>query len=135
MGSKVRARLLLSPKSVLEADVSMPAPPWLKRRTEKPEKDDTPSEPAIVIEHYARELQNCNLPPLVPRSFIDGTLEDRTAVQQQLEELGPEQLRTFRIQNEPMYAWTKDYEAAIRAQMNNRSHPLSPLIGTHYPFP
>lgn len=83
-----------------------------------------------MLEHFARELQGVGLPPLVPRSFIDGTLEDRTAIQQQLEELGPEKLRSFRVQDEVMYAWTKDYEAAIRSQLADRVHPLAPLIGS-----
>jgi hypothetical protein len=111
----------------------MPETPWRKKKPERAEKDDTPGDAAIVVDHYARELLNIGLPPLVPRSFIDGTLEDRTLVQQQLEDLGPAKLRTFRIQDELMYAWTKDYEAAIRSRMAlNKAHPLNEILGTSF---
>lgn len=112
-------------KALLEPENAAPNAPWMKKKAENLELEDSPSEPAIVIEHYARQLQSRGLPPLVPRSFIDGTLEDRTVVQQQLELLGADVLRTFRIQDEPMYAWTKDYEAVIRAQMKEKPNQLS----------
>lgn len=119
-GSFVKHYTLLMPDASSEPSVLPPEAPWVKRKAELAETDEAPGDVAIVIDHYARELQNCGLPPLVPRSFIDGTLEDHTAVQHELEELVPVRLRSFRIQDEVMYAWTKDYEEAIRSQMEQQ---------------